>query len=268
MQQGVGLDIGIHQTTVSKIVNNVSRAICEKKNKWIKFPASDDALNVAKEEWAVHHIIPNVIGAIDCTHVKILKPHIHGDEYVNRKGVCSINVQTTCDHREKFTSVDASWPGSVHDSRIWYNSSIYSIMFHNQQNVCLLGDSGYAAAPWMLTPFKNPLTNIEQYFNRIHAKERVIIERCFGQLKRRFPILHDTVRLKTDRICQYVMSAFILHNCSKFLNDPNDFEPIYLEEEPVMIPVFPEGSTAKIRRQGIQFRSHIAEQIYEPRIAN
>lgn len=92
-----------------------------------------------------------------------------------------------------FTSVDATWPGSVHDSRIWYNSFIYPIMYNNQERVCLLGDSGYAVTPWMLTPFQNPATNIERYFNKIHARERVIIERCFGQLKRRFPMLNHSL---------------------------------------------------------------------------
>ncbi|KAI4470058.1 hypothetical protein MML48_1g03077 [Holotrichia oblita] len=111
-QQGVSVDVGIHQTTVSKIIDKVSRAICSKKKYWIKFPTTDDMFNIAKNEWAVHHAVPNVIGAIDCTHVQILKPFVHGDEYINRKGVASINVQATCDSREMFTSVDATWPGS------------------------------------------------------------------------------------------------------------------------------------------------------------
>nr|CAH7750834.1 unnamed protein product [Callosobruchus chinensis] len=34
-------------------------------------------------------------------------------------GYHSINVQATCNADEWFTSVDASWPGSVHDSRIF-----------------------------------------------------------------------------------------------------------------------------------------------------
>lgn len=267
-QVGVGVDVGIHQTTVSKIIDKVSRAIYSKKKNWIKFPDTSHTFNIAKDEWAVHHAIPKVIGAIDCTHVKILKPSIHGDEYINRKGVASINVQATCDSREMFTSVDATWPGSVHDSRIWYNSFIYPIMYNNQERVCLLGDSGYAITPWMLTPFQNPATNIERYFNKIHARERVIIERCFGQLKRRFPMLNYTIRLKTDRICRYSMCGFILHNCAKFLNDPYEqFEEFDVEEQPVMPAIYAEAepNNAEIRRRGIQFRNEIAELIYRQR---
>jgi hypothetical protein len=60
--------------------------------------------------------------------VRIPKFSAFGDEYINRKGFPSINVQATCNAREIFTSVDCQWPGSVHDNRIFKNSSIYDII--------------------------------------------------------------------------------------------------------------------------------------------
>ncbi|CAH2021112.1 unnamed protein product, partial [Acanthoscelides obtectus] len=41
---------------------------------------------------------------------RILKPNRHGDEYINRKGKPTLNVQATCDAREMFTSVIVTWP--------------------------------------------------------------------------------------------------------------------------------------------------------------
>lgn len=206
--------------------------------------------------------MPRVIGAIDCTHVKITKPSIHGDEYVNRKGVCSINVQATCNAKEIFTSVDASWPGSVHDSRIWRNSTVQQIMYNNGQEAALLGDEGYGIAPWLLTPFKNATTPIQQNYNLIHAKERCVIERCFGQLKRRFPMLHYTFRLKTENIPKHIVSAFVLHNVAKHLQDPyNDFEPLEME---VQHPneLIPDGNQAQFRNRGAQRRNEVAEALF------
>ncbi|KAK9729748.1 hypothetical protein QE152_g15811 [Popillia japonica] len=116
-------------------------------------------------------------------------------------------------------------------------------MYSNQERVCLLGDSGYAVTPWMLTPFQNPATNIERYF-----------------------MLNYTVRLKTDRICRYIMCGFILHNCAKFLNDAYEhFQEIDVEEEPVMPALYAEPNNAAIRRRGIQFRNEIAELMYRQR---
>jgi hypothetical protein len=56
-------------------------------------------------------------------------------------------VQATCNSEEWFTSVDVSWPGSVHDARIWRNSDIKRVMEENREKALLLGDEGYGIAP-------------------------------------------------------------------------------------------------------------------------
>lgn len=79
-------------------------------------------------------------------------------------------------------------------------------------------------------------------------------------------MLNYTVRLKTDRICRYIMCGFILHNCAKFLSDPyEDFEQIDVEEEPVMPELYAEPNNAEMRRRGIQIRNQIAELMYRQR---
>ncbi|XP_046666759.1 putative nuclease HARBI1 [Homalodisca vitripennis] len=136
----------------------------------------------AKVLWQRHYRLPSVIGALDCTQIEIQKPGLHGDEYICRKGYPSINVQATCNALEQFTSISAEWPGSVHDGRVWRNSHVRDIV----------------------------------------TEERVIIERCFGQLKRRFPILRNCVRVALNNIPQVVVSCAVLHNIAKYLKD--DFE--------------------------------------------
>ncbi|CAH2012330.1 unnamed protein product, partial [Acanthoscelides obtectus] len=71
----------------------------------------------AKEKWLTRFSFPTAIGVIDCTHIRLDgKPAQFGDGFVNRKDVASINVQVTCDENSAITSIDASWPGSVHDA--------------------------------------------------------------------------------------------------------------------------------------------------------
>ncbi|GLV38166.1 uncharacterized protein CBL_12812 [Carabus blaptoides fortunei] len=178
-QEGVGADLGIHQSTVSKIVKEVVKKVVVKKDIWIQFPVTHIAMEEAKHGWH----LPNAIGAIDCTHIRIVKPDLHGEAYFNRKGFYSINVQATCNYNECFTSLGASWPGSVHDSRVWWNSDVLRIMRTNNNNAYLLGDEGYGIAPWLLTLYRNPNNPTQKLYNRIHTADRVIIERCFGQLK-------------------------------------------------------------------------------------
>lgn len=221
-QSGLGEEMNIHQSTVSKTVKYVSEKIIEKANLWIKFPSSPHQIRNAKQSWQNRFRFPTCIGALDCTHVRIQKPGPpHGDEYVNRKNFASINVQATCNDREIFTSVDASWPGSVHDSRVWKNSLARQAM-SNSVNCVLLADSGYGIEPWLMTPYRNPVGERQNAYNRLLKSERVIIERCFGQLKRRFPILQYVNRVKLNRIPNTIICCFILHNIAKYLQD-DDF---------------------------------------------
>lgn len=125
-QKGIGQELGVSQTTVSRTVTAVIDSMVVQSNYWIKFPSTNNAPMDAKQLWQSKYRFPTAIGVVDCTHVGILKPNRHGDEYVNRKGYPTLNVQATCDAREMFTSTDVSWPGSVHDSRIWRKSLLKS----------------------------------------------------------------------------------------------------------------------------------------------
>uniref|UniRef100_A0AAY4EZD1 DDE Tnp4 domain-containing protein n=1 Tax=Denticeps clupeoides TaxID=299321 RepID=A0AAY4EZD1_9TELE len=55
----------------------------------------------------IQMLLPNTIGAIDCTH-----------EFINRKGKHSINVQLVCDADLIITNCIVKWPGSVHDAHM------------------------------------------------------------------------------------------------------------------------------------------------------
>ena len=197
-------------------------------------------------------------GAVDCTHVHILvmKPSKFGDEYVSRKGTTTINVQMTCDTNGKITSVDAQQPGNAHDSRIWQLGGIQEVVQRYDDDICLLDDSGHGITACLLTPFDKPRNACERSFNLSHAQERVIIERVFGQLKHRFPILSSQVRIVVRNVPKLVISYAVLHNIAKDLNDAWEVEDriknaIDKSEENVPVNIFDQNEM-RIRRCGQQ----------------
>jgi hypothetical protein len=107
---------------VSEVIADIATKIVEKAPLWIKFPSIEEEFEAAKANWQVSYQFPCAIRALDCAHIPIRKPSVHGDEYINRKGFPNISVHATCNSRELFTSVDVSLPGSVHYARIWRNS--------------------------------------------------------------------------------------------------------------------------------------------------
>ncbi|XP_052801683.1 putative nuclease HARBI1 isoform X2 [Mya arenaria] len=111
---------------------------------------------------------PNVIGVIDGTHIGIKAPHEHEEVFVNRKGVHSINVQVVFDPFHRIIDVVARWPGSVHDSRVLRESGLFELFEGGHANgYYLLGDSGYPAKRWLLTPYLAPQNATEEGYNRV-----------------------------------------------------------------------------------------------------
>ena len=133
-------------------------------------------------------------------------------------------MQATCNVKQVFTSVDASWPESVHNLRIWRAYDALNIIRRDGVNAVLPADSGYGAVPCLMVPYRIPQTPQEMPYNRCITKERVIIERYFGQLNQRFSIPQHTVRLSSEKIPKLIICYFVLHNIAKYLQDP---EPEY-----------------------------------------
>ncbi|RIA81516.1 hypothetical protein C1645_836878 [Glomus cerebriforme] len=66
--------------------------------------------------------IPNVINAIDGSHILIKASYLFSVDYFNRKGFYLIVLQAVVDHKKKFLNICVGWPVSTHD-REQYNDT-------------------------------------------------------------------------------------------------------------------------------------------------
>lgn len=84
------------QPTISLICKQVALALVEQRAQWIKMPHTDlEQNNVIAGFYSICGF-RQVIGAIDCTHIRIPKVSGNaGQYYINRKGYSSINVQVS-----------------------------------------------------------------------------------------------------------------------------------------------------------------------------
>lgn len=102
-------------------------------------------ISTTKQEFYEISRFPNVLGAIDGTHVKIISPGgLRPEVWRNRKNYFSINVQGICDANLRFTNIIARWWGSAHDSRVFNDSPIKNELEQGMYlNSYLLGNNGY-----------------------------------------------------------------------------------------------------------------------------
>lgn len=221
-QRSLGQDFnfGISQTSASRWIHRVTEIIDHHLgDTFIRFPNSRDERQLNKVTFMERSGFPGAVGAIDCTHIAILKPRVDEHNFLNRKGYHSLNVQCICDPNMKIINLNTNYGGATHDSFIWRQSGIQRIMSHihnlGETNSWLIGDSGYPLQPYLLKPFLNPPPNSpESRFNTAHCRARNVIERCFGILKMRFRCLlqERVARYDPYFVGMLVTACSILHN--------------------------------------------------------
>lgn len=219
--QVVGDFCGVDKSSASRIVNKVTRAIASLKANFITMPRDEEDINNVRQGFYNIAKFPRCIGALDCTHIKIQSPGGPNAEiYRNRKSFFSLNVQVVGDSNLKIRNIVCRWPGSSHDSNIFRNSRLRHD-FENEQfgDNLLVGDSGYAIKPYLITPLLNPVTPAENLFNESQIRTRNPIERLFGVWKRRFPILGLGIRLNIRKIEAVVVACAVLHNIACNMGD-------------------------------------------------
>jgi len=192
-------------------------------------------INSVKQKFATIAHLPDVIGAIDGTHIRIVCPSFNLREvYWCRKQFYSINTQVVGDADLRIRNIVARWPGSTHDSRIFTNSNICSKRERGDFNEgYLLGDGGYACRPYLLTPFLNPQTRQQQQrYNSAHSRTRCTVERLIGVWKKRFPCLHYGLRCHLRNNLVVIVACAVLHNIAIKMNEPVDLFTDLLPEMP------------------------------------
>lgn len=81
----VGDFAGIHKTTAGKHMWKVLQAIGELKSKFLTFPNDPNIIQNIKKDFYNIAKFPKVVGALDCTHVKIQSPgmYLHNNYYLS-----------------------------------------------------------------------------------------------------------------------------------------------------------------------------------------
>ena len=180
--------------------------------------------------WFAKHQFPDCYGAVDGSIFPIRKPfrkYRYEEYWSGRKKLYCINTQVIVNGDNMFTDVDVSWPGLVHDARIWRNSTVYSFLRRNITDLSLLGDTAYPIAEYIMTPYKTAQLlgdPNKRRFNDILCEGRVIVEHTLGQMKSRFQTLLNPIRLSLPNIPHFIIACCVLHNVGKYLHDDFDYD--------------------------------------------
>ena len=225
---------GIAKSTVIKVTIEFVQAILQFTDQFIQFPQTEleTSISIEKFKEIFECELPQVVGAIDATHVEILAPSNESRvDYFSRKQKYTVVNQGVVGANLIFLDFVSGFPGSIHDSRALRATELFRKAEANEvlnmpvkvvQNMnvrpIILGDGAYPASTWLLKPypFHNNLTQEQKRFNRVLSSSRCVAENAFGLLKSRWRCLMKRIDNNLENISGVVMSCVILHNiCQK-----------------------------------------------------
>ena len=263
----IGHLFGIARCTVCVIVHQTVDAIVKTLlRSYIKFPTGPNLENTVADFEKKWHF--PCAGAIDGSHIPIRPPALNHTDYYNRKGFYSVILQGVVDANYLFRDIHVGWPGSVHDARVFVNSSLYQ-KANNKEilqghvldiNGCLVspfmvGDSGYPLLSWLVKPYPHNgnLSSQQKTYNYRMSRARIVTENAFGRLKARWRRLAKQNDMEVKRVPYVVAACCVLHNICEIHGEEFD-ENWLLEvrEVDINVPVADETDSQEVIDEDIR----------------
>ncbi|XP_028214870.1 uncharacterized protein LOC114396901 [Glycine soja] len=184
------------------------------------------------------------IGAIDGMHVSAWASASKQAAFRGRKVLVTQNVLVVCDFDMLFTFVYSGWEGTANDSRVFLDALSLENNFPKPNgDQFYLIDSGFSNMPGYLAPFRRNKYHLhdfregggrprgkEELFNYRHSSLRNVIERFFGVLKARFPILKLMPSYPIRRQRLILIACCTIHNFIRMQNGANTLFEQYAQQ--------------------------------------
>jgi len=217
-QRDVAERFHISQGHACYLINVVVDALCDQGPSVIVWPSFSD-INAIEAEFKEFANFPGIVGAIDGCHVQAIVPDDVQSDYLDRNHNHSVNLMAVCDAQKKFTYCFAGYPGSIHDQRVFANSTLgqslteTSNIHFPSKYYHIVGDSAFMLHTHVMVPYKDngALTVSQMNFNKRLSQSRRVIENAFGLLKGRFRRLRR-LECALEHVSKTITACCVLHN--------------------------------------------------------
>ncbi|XP_070157474.1 uncharacterized protein [Polyergus mexicanus] len=216
--RSVGERFDISKSSLSVSFMRVVQALNDIAADIVQWPRGD-RLATVKQKFQTLSVLPDIIGAVDGTHISIKQSYKDSLSYKTYKKKYAVTLQAIYDSELVFLDCFTGYPGSVGDIRVFRNSDLWSevqrdrqLYFPNEEYI--IGDKAYPVLRWCISAFRDRgnLTAAQKRFNDILSKVRQVIERAFSLLKGRFWRLKHLDMNRIDMIPFVIIACTVLHN--------------------------------------------------------
>ncbi|XP_069103544.1 uncharacterized protein [Argopecten irradians] len=222
----IGHYFGVGKSSVHNTIMRVAEVFLDKLLKVIQWPGFDAQETTAREN-QLSFGLPDIMGYLDGTHIRLSGCPRGDNDFINRKHFPSMQLQVVVDNHLAIIDCYTGWPGCAHDARVLRNSGLYDKAEEGgylAPNKVIAADSAYPLKHWLVTPFKDNghLRPVQRRFNRVLSSGRQVVERAIGHLKGRFRRLQEITVHEEKNIASTIVCGCILHNLCILCHDELD----------------------------------------------
>ncbi|CAL1388532.1 unnamed protein product [Linum trigynum] len=261
--------------TVSRHFHNVLRAVISLAPQFLKQPsATTPVSSIIGSNSRFFPYFKDCIGAIDGTHFRVKVNRASQTRFRGRKEWTTQNVLASCNFDLQFLYVLAGWEGTASDSRILKDALARPHGLVIPEGKFYLGDGGLMLRASLLTPYRRVRYHLKEYsrngpknakelFNHRHASLRNSIERCFGVVKKRFPIIGTGMepQYSFGTTTDIILACCIIHNFLMGV-DPDEQLIAEVDRELERVQRQNELQCEEATRAGLELRDSIAEHMW------
>lgn len=237
-QRVTGLCGGISQNGARLALIRVTDALVKKRAEFIYMPGIEE-MEETSQKIMERFKLPRFAMAVDGMMTRFeeaprrLPIGKHKQLYWCRKQFYAVNTQVVANDW-RICDLDAGWPGSTHDSRVWNRSQVKPYV-EEQRRFLIAGDSGYPISEVLIKPFNIKEASQDRrkrIFNtRLSGLRTVMSENIFAVWKRRFPVIKS---LRSDFLTsqKIIVATAILFNIGRMWSDddPEDDVNVGLDD--------------------------------------
>lgn len=209
--------------TISRHFNNVLNAIVALASDFFQPPVTNTPGEIFAKPGNYYPYFENCVGAIGGTHIPAMVGVEDKAQFRNKEGFLSQNVIAACSFDLQFQYVLAGWEGSTPDQHILNSALRREDALHIPEGKYYLVDACYTNMPGFIAPYHGVRYRLSEFagcqpenanelFNYRHSSLRSAVERSFGVLKARFPILKLAPPYSFAKQIKIVIATCVIHN--------------------------------------------------------
>ena len=171
--------------------------------KYLHLPLTNQKMKQKISKFETKFGVIQDFGCVDGKHIHIVCPSEHCHHYFCYRKFHSLSVLAVCVYKGAFIDAECTWPGSVHDAKVFENSfiskllrssnlpAIFQIISNSEVKILnyLTDERAYPLLPYCMRDYSICILDDGVVFNSVLKSARNRIEYASDRLKARWQML-------------------------------------------------------------------------------